>query len=186
VSMYLRVGAAGSAKEDAHPDVVNALTGAVNPGYKLWSRLNIVDLAGSERQSRTMSAGARLKEAGAINNSLLVLKKCFAVMRANAQVRAATLLLSLSLARARACARLPARSSAATSLWKRRMRVRLEHTCAGLPSSTTTCVRAASGGQDARPVPRLQADAPLCGCIQRPHGGSHVHDHQCRPRCPRL
>jgi kinesin family protein 15 len=37
------------------------------------SRLNLVDLAGSERQQLTAAAGARLKEAGQINKSLLTL-----------------------------------------------------------------------------------------------------------------
>lgn len=37
------------------------------------SRFNLVDLAGSERQSQTATAGARLKEAGSINKSLMSL-----------------------------------------------------------------------------------------------------------------
>ena len=70
-------------------DVFNSQTGTVAPGYRLWSRINIVDLAGSERQSRTMNSGARLREAGAINSSLMTLMKCFETMRANASLPAA-------------------------------------------------------------------------------------------------
>uniref|UniRef100_A0AC34FLJ3 Kinesin-like protein n=1 Tax=Panagrolaimus sp. ES5 TaxID=591445 RepID=A0AC34FLJ3_9BILA len=48
---------------------------------KFSSRLNLVDLAGSERQSQTNNVGARLKETGKINNSLLTLAR---VIRKNA------------------------------------------------------------------------------------------------------
>ena len=37
------------------------------------SRFNLVDLAGSERQSLAQTSGTRLREAGAINKSLLAL-----------------------------------------------------------------------------------------------------------------
>ena len=47
------------------------------------SRLNIVDLAGSERSSNTGSTGERLKEAGNINKSLMVLGQCMEVLRRN-------------------------------------------------------------------------------------------------------
>jgi len=47
------------------------------------SRLNIVDLAGSERSSNTESTGERLKEAGNINKSLMVLGQCMEVLRRN-------------------------------------------------------------------------------------------------------
>lgn len=47
------------------------------------SRLNIVDLAGSERSANTGSTGERLKEAGNINKSLMVLGQCMEVLRRN-------------------------------------------------------------------------------------------------------
>lgn len=42
------------------------------------SRLHMVDLAGSERQARTGAAGQRLREAGAINSALTVLRRVVA------------------------------------------------------------------------------------------------------------
>lgn len=47
------------------------------------ARLAIVDLAGSERMKNTGAAGERLREAGAINKSLMVLGQCMEIMRAN-------------------------------------------------------------------------------------------------------
>jgi hypothetical protein len=47
------------------------------------SRLSIVDLAGSERSKLTQTSGERLKEAGSINRSLMVLGQCLEVLRAN-------------------------------------------------------------------------------------------------------
>lgn len=47
------------------------------------SRLSIVDLAGSERVNNTQSSGERLKEAGNINKSLMVLGQCLEALRAN-------------------------------------------------------------------------------------------------------
>lgn len=47
------------------------------------SRLSIVDLAGSERSKFTQTSGERLKEAGSINRSLMVLGQCLEVLRAN-------------------------------------------------------------------------------------------------------
>lgn len=46
-------------------------------------RLALCDLAGSERCSRTHNTGARLKEAGNINSSLLTLGKCINAMKLN-------------------------------------------------------------------------------------------------------
>ncbi|KAL7420661.1 hypothetical protein Q5752_004612 [Cryptotrichosporon argae] len=53
------------------------------------SRLSIVDLAGSERTRNTATTGERLKEAGNINKSLMVLGQCLEVLRANQQKVAA-------------------------------------------------------------------------------------------------
>ncbi|XP_014036464.2 kinesin-like protein KIF20A [Salmo salar] len=47
------------------------------------SELSLCDLAGSERCGRTKTFGERLKEAGNINNSLLILGKCIAALRSN-------------------------------------------------------------------------------------------------------
>ncbi|KAM9417476.1 kinesin-like protein KIF20A isoform 2-T2 [Salvelinus alpinus] len=47
------------------------------------SELSLCDLAGSERCGKTKTFGERLKEAGNINNSLLILGKCIAALRSN-------------------------------------------------------------------------------------------------------
>lgn len=47
------------------------------------SRLTLVDLAGSERTKHTHTTGDRLKEAGNINKSLMVLGQCMEVLRSN-------------------------------------------------------------------------------------------------------
>ncbi|KAJ8376679.1 hypothetical protein SKAU_G00072590 [Synaphobranchus kaupii] len=47
------------------------------------SELSLCDLAGSERCNKTKTFGERLKEAGNINNSLLILGKCIAALRHN-------------------------------------------------------------------------------------------------------
>ncbi|KAG7098944.1 hypothetical protein E1B28_000834 [Marasmius oreades] len=47
------------------------------------SRLTLVDLAGSERTKHTHTTGDRLKEAGNINKSLMVLGQCLEVLRQN-------------------------------------------------------------------------------------------------------
>ncbi|KAA0196639.1 hypothetical protein HAZT_HAZT004295 [Hyalella azteca] len=47
------------------------------------SQLSLVDLAGSERTSRTGAAGLRIKEAGNINNTLMMLRTCIEVLRDN-------------------------------------------------------------------------------------------------------
>lgn len=49
----------------------------------MTSRLTLIDLAGSERSKNTQTSGERLKEAGNINKSLMVLGQCIEVMRAN-------------------------------------------------------------------------------------------------------
>ena len=55
------------------------------------SRLSIVDLAGSERTKNTHTTGDRLKEAGSINKSLMVLGQCMEAMRSNQRRLAAML-----------------------------------------------------------------------------------------------
>ncbi|XP_010899038.1 kinesin-like protein KIF20A isoform X2 [Esox lucius] len=47
------------------------------------SEFSLCDLAGSERCGKTKTFGERLKEAGNINNSLLILGKCIAALRKN-------------------------------------------------------------------------------------------------------
>ncbi|CAE6457406.1 unnamed protein product [Rhizoctonia solani] len=47
------------------------------------ARLSVVDLAGSERSKNTHATGDRLKEAGNINKSLMVLGQCMEMLRAN-------------------------------------------------------------------------------------------------------
>ncbi|KAI8636332.1 kinesin motor domain-containing protein [Parasitella parasitica] len=54
-----------------------------DPYYTSLSKLSIVDLAGSERYRNTNSSGQRLKEAGSINKSLMVLGQCMEVLRLN-------------------------------------------------------------------------------------------------------
>jgi len=49
----------------------------------MTSRLTLIDLAGSERSKNTQTSGERLKEAGNINKSLMVLGQFIEVMRAN-------------------------------------------------------------------------------------------------------
>lgn len=55
------------------------------------SRLTLVDLAGSERTKHTHTTGDRLKEAGNINKSLMVLGQCMEVMRSNQKKLASSL-----------------------------------------------------------------------------------------------
>ncbi|XP_023210642.1 kinesin-like protein KIF20B isoform X1 [Centruroides sculpturatus] len=47
------------------------------------NKLSFCDLAGSERSSKTQNVGERLKEAGNINTSLLVLGRCIETLRQN-------------------------------------------------------------------------------------------------------
>ncbi|KAI0052900.1 kinesin-domain-containing protein [Auriscalpium vulgare] len=53
------------------------------PSAYQTARLTLIDLAGSERTKHTQTTGDRLKEAGSINKSLMVLGQCMEVMRAN-------------------------------------------------------------------------------------------------------
>ncbi|XP_060950304.1 kinesin-like protein KIF20A [Limanda limanda] len=50
---------------------------------KRMSEFSLCDLAGSERCNKTKTFGERLKEAGNINNSLLILGKCITALRNN-------------------------------------------------------------------------------------------------------
>eukprot|EP00064_Thunnus_orientalis_P008434 superscaffoldBa00001001_g8457 len=50
---------------------------------KRISEFSLCDLAGSERCNKTKTFGERLKEAGNINNSLLILGKCISALRNN-------------------------------------------------------------------------------------------------------
>ncbi|ORE19140.1 kinesin-domain-containing protein [Rhizopus microsporus] len=54
-----------------------------DPVYATVSRFSIVDLAGSERYRNTLNFGQRLKEAGNINKSLMVLGQCMETLRLN-------------------------------------------------------------------------------------------------------
>ncbi|CAF1642733.1 unnamed protein product, partial [Adineta ricciae] len=47
------------------------------------STIHLVDLAGSERVNRAKTVGERVKEAGNINSSLMVLRQCFETLREN-------------------------------------------------------------------------------------------------------
>ncbi|RUP47030.1 hypothetical protein BC936DRAFT_146210 [Jimgerdemannia flammicorona] len=59
-----------------------------DPACATVSRMAIVDLAGSERSKITNNTGQRLKEAGNINKSLMVLGQCMEILRSN-QIREA-------------------------------------------------------------------------------------------------
>ncbi len=50
-------------------------------------RLSLCDLAGSERCAKTQNKGERLKEAGNINTSLLILGKCINALKHNQQAK---------------------------------------------------------------------------------------------------
>ncbi|XP_026823072.1 kinesin-like protein KIF20A [Rhopalosiphum maidis] len=54
-----------------------------NPKTAVISSISFCDLAGSERLKKTMNIGDRLTESKNINTSLLVLNKCFSVLREN-------------------------------------------------------------------------------------------------------
>ncbi|KAH9178910.1 kinesin-domain-containing protein [Lactarius sanguifluus] len=66
------------------------------PSSYITSRLTLIDLAGSERSKNTQATGERLKEAGNINKSLMVLGQCIEVMRANQKRVAQSLATSQS------------------------------------------------------------------------------------------
>ncbi|TFY67741.1 hypothetical protein EVJ58_g1421 [Rhodofomes roseus] len=58
------------------------------------SRLTLVDLAGSERTKHTHTSGDRLREAGNINKSLMVLGQCMETLRTNQRTLARSLAAS--------------------------------------------------------------------------------------------
>uniref|UniRef100_H3D796 Kinesin-like protein n=1 Tax=Tetraodon nigroviridis TaxID=99883 RepID=H3D796_TETNG len=58
-----------------------------SPKVHTVSELSLCDLAGSERCAKTQNTGERLKEAGNINTSLLILGKCINAMRNNKQAK---------------------------------------------------------------------------------------------------
>jgi len=62
-----------------------------DPSSLQTARLTLVDLAGSERTKHTQTTGERLKEAGSINKSLMVLGQCMEIMRNNQRKLAASL-----------------------------------------------------------------------------------------------
>jgi kinesin family protein 20 len=55
------------------------------PSEAAINMMSFVDLAGMERTTKTQSRGERLKEAGNINTSLLILGRCIDAMRSNQQ-----------------------------------------------------------------------------------------------------
>ncbi|KAM9308045.1 kinesin-like protein KIF20A [Gastrophryne carolinensis] len=57
------------------------LSGGDDPSVHGVSEMSLCDLAGSERCNKTQTVGDRLKEAGNINNSLLILGKCIAALK---------------------------------------------------------------------------------------------------------
>ncbi|XP_077348841.1 kinesin-like protein KIF20A [Lithobates pipiens] len=57
------------------------LSGGDDPSVLGVSEMSLCDLAGSERCNKTLTVGDRLKEAGNINNSLLILGKCIAALK---------------------------------------------------------------------------------------------------------
>ncbi|KAK9541299.1 hypothetical protein VZT92_001355 [Zoarces viviparus] len=84
------------------------------PRVHAVSELCLCDLAGSERCAKTQNKGERLKEAGNINTSLLILGKCINALRHNQQAKLRQLvpfresklthyLQSFFLGRGRAC-----------------------------------------------------------------------------------
>ncbi|KAM6497998.1 kinesin-like protein KIF23 [Amanita muscaria] len=68
-----------------------------DPSCLQTARLTLVDLAGSERTKHTQTTGERLKEAGNINKSLMVLGQCMEVMRNNQRKLASSLSQTLRM-----------------------------------------------------------------------------------------
>ncbi|KAI9068005.1 kinesin-domain-containing protein [Trametes sanguinea] len=90
----VRVRSAAEAKEllrlgQLHRRVFGTL--AQDPTSIQTARLTLVDLAGSERTKHTHTSGERLREAGNINKSLMVLGQCMETLRANQRALARSL-----------------------------------------------------------------------------------------------
>lgn len=60
---------------------VDSLTAGDEHSVACVSQLSLVDMAGSERTNKANTEGTRLREAGHINTSLLVLRNCFRVLQ---------------------------------------------------------------------------------------------------------
>ncbi|KAF9426137.1 hypothetical protein BGZ94_006922 [Podila epigama] len=69
------------------PQFGNCASETAAVGKTSLSRLSFVDLAGSERIRNTHSSGQRLREAGDINKSLMVLGHCMEVLQTNQNQR---------------------------------------------------------------------------------------------------
>lgn len=77
-----------------NPDICDRDNALQDPSSIQTSRLTLVDLAGSERTRHTHSTGDRLREAGNINKSLMVLGQCMETMRTNQRTVARSLVAS--------------------------------------------------------------------------------------------
>lgn len=67
-------------------DLVTEFPDKSKTATKRLGHLCVVDLAGSERAKRTENVEGKLKEAGGINNSLMVLGRCFQALKNNSIV----------------------------------------------------------------------------------------------------
>ncbi|XP_077410635.1 kinesin-like protein KIF20A [Vanacampus margaritifer] len=72
-----------SSRRKVHSIFIMKLLKIEGNEVKWMSEFSLCDLAGSERCDKTKTFGQRLKEAGNINNSLLILGKCITALRNN-------------------------------------------------------------------------------------------------------